>query len=243
MTGKPSQEDVEKIAGKFEDKTAEELLSYVTSKFKGRVALATSFSAEDSVLIDLLSSIDPDTVVFTLDTGRLPEETYTVWEETERRYAIKIKAYHPSGKEVEELLWEKGTNSFRKSVEDRKECCRIRKTQPLKRALNGLDAWITGLRRSQSITRKRIMKIEVDDLNEGIIKVNPLADWTKDQVWDYLKKNKVPHNRLHDKGYPSIGCEPCTRAVKPGADIRSGRWWWESPDTKECGLHGNCKIK
>ena len=243
MTDNTSQKQVRDLAGTFEEKTAEELLSYATSTFKGRLALATSFSAEDSILTHMITLNDPETRIFTLDTGRLPEETYQVWDETEKKYMLKITAHHPSEKRVEEMLESNGPYSFRKSVALRKECCSIRKTEPLKRALKGIQAWITGLRREQSVTRKNIKKIEVDELNGGILKLNPLADWDNTQVWEYIQEHEIPYNSLHDKGYPSIGCEPCTRSVKEDEDIRTGRWWWESPETKECGLHGNCKVK
>ena len=229
--------DLKKINSDFEKKSPEDFLKWAVGQFTPKIALASSFGAEDVVLIDMLNKIDPKVVVFTLDTGRLNEETYEVMDRIRSKYKISIKSYFPDFNKVEALERAKGFYSFKESIENRKECCGIRKVEPLNRALKGLDAWITGLRRDQSVTRAEVAKIEVDDAHGKIFKINPLADWTNEQVWDYIKKNKVPYNRLHDAGYPSIGCSPCTRAVKPGEDIRSGRWWWENPENKECGIH------
>ena len=223
--------------GEFDRKTAEEVLKFALKKFGNKVALASSFGAEDVVLIDLISKIDKNANIFTLDTKRLHKETYEVAERIKKEYGVKIKVYFPDKKKVEELERTKGLFSFRESIENRKECCNIRKVEPLKRALAGLDAWITGLRREQVVTRANIHKIEIDEAHNNIIKFNPLADWTEKQVWSYIKKNDVPYNKLHDKNFPSIGCEPCTRAIKPGEDFRAGRWWWEKPEKRECGLH------
>jgi len=220
----------------FDNKSANEVLKFASNNFKGKIALASSFGAEDVVLIDLVSKIGPTTAIFTIDTGRLNEETYEVMEEIRKKYGIKIKIYFPKKENVEKLEREKGFFSFRESIENRKECCNIRKVEPLKRALSGFKAWITGLRKEQIVTRRDIHKIEIDEANK-IIKFNPLADWTYNQVWDYIKKNKIPYNKLHNKNFPSIGCEPCTRAIKKGEDLRAGRWWWEQPEQKECGLH------
>jgi phosphoadenosine phosphosulfate reductase len=218
------------------------LLKWTLGRYK-RVAIASSFGAEDVALIDMAVRIDPNVRVFTLDTGRLNEETYEVMDRVRRKYGIAIEAYFPDAKAVERLEREKGFYSFRESVDNRKECCAVRKVEPLKRALSGLEAWIAGLRREQSVTRAGLDKVEWDAAF-GLVKINPLADWTQKQVWDYVKQNQVPYNRLHDLGYPSIGCAPCTRAVSdkpsweiPDADVRKGRWWWEDPDHKECGLH------
>lgn len=235
-----SKEKIEKIAQELADKTPQEVLEWAIKEYGERIALANSFGTEDVVLTNMLAKIAPEAKIFTLDTGRLNEETYDVWDRLEKKYDIKIKAYHPDAQEVEELITEKGPYSFREGVENRRQCCSIRKIKPLKRALAGLDAWITGLRRTQSVTRADIKKLEFDE-TFGIVKVNPLVDWDEGQVWDYIKENDVPYNKLHDRGYTSIGCAPCTRQVKEGADIRSGRWWWESPESKECGIHGNCK--
>lgn len=218
-------------------KPAPEVMAWALSSFSPDIAIASSFGAEDVVLIDMAVKIDPKTHIFTLDTGRLNEETYEVMDRIRSKYKISIESYFPDFKAVEELERKKGFYSFRESVENRVECCGIRKVEPLNRALKGLKAWVTGLRRDQSVTRAEVSKIETDNAHGGILKVNPLADWTNDEVWAYIRKNQVPYNKLHDLGYPSIGCAPCTRAVKPGEDIRAGRWWWENPEHKECGLH------
>jgi phosphoadenosine phosphosulfate reductase len=206
-------------------------------RFHPRIALATSLQAEDMVILDMAWKVNPAVRVFTLDTGRLHEETYLAMERVRERYGIAVESYFPDRKAVETLEREKGFYSFRRSVEERRLCCGIRKVEPLGRALQGLDAWMTGLRREQAVTRGGIPKVERDGAHGGIIKVNPLADWSLSQVWEYIRAHDVPYNTLHDLGFPSIGCAPCTRAIKPGEDIRAGRWWWEQPEHKECGLH------
>lgn len=230
---------IKAIADELESKSAEEVLRWALDRFHPRIAFASSFGAEDVVIIDMLTKIRNDVRIFTLDTGRLNQETYELMDIVREKYNIKIEVYFPDNKEVEDMVMRYGFNLFYKSVELRKLCCEIRKVRPLARALNGLDAWITGLRREQSSTRNKIMKVELDYAHNGIVKVNPLADWTWKMVWDYIKKNNVPYNKLHDIGYPSIGCEPCTRAIKEGEDFRAGRWWWETKSNKECGLHFN----
>jgi phosphoadenosine phosphosulfate reductase len=228
---------VEQLAKDFEGKTAQQVLNWALEKFGPRVGLASSFGAEDVAIIDMMTAISKEkTHVFTLETGRLNQETYDVMDDIRARYGISIMAYFPDQKEVEEMIRERGMNLMYASVENRKLCCEIRKVHPLNRALASLDGWITGLRRDQTATRADTKKIEIDGAHGGIIKLNPIADWTSEMVWDYIKKNNVPYNTLHDKGYPSIGCEPCTRAVEKGEDPRAGRWWWESA-AKECGLH------
>lgn len=221
-------------------KPAKEVLGWFLSEFKGRIALASSMGVEDQVLTDMIMKIAPDTRIFTLDTGRLFYETYELIERTTLRYKKKIEIYFPDPADVEKMVTENGINLFYQSIENRKECCRVRKLVPLKRAFQGLDVWICGLRRSQSATRTENQLIEWDEAN-GLLKLNPLIEWSEKQVWDYVKQHGVPYNPLHDKGYPSIGCQPCTRAIEPGEDIRAGRWWWESPETKECGLHNHKK--
>ncbi|MCM8768052.1 MAG: phosphoadenylyl-sulfate reductase [Candidatus Omnitrophica bacterium] len=221
----------------FETKTPFEILNFALQEFKDKIALASSFGAEDVVLIDMLVKINPSVRIFTIDTGRLPQETYDLIDKIKEKYKIKLEVYFPDTEEVEKMVSQYGFNLFYKSVELRKLCCNIRKVKPLERALKDLSAWICGLRREQSITRIGIKKIEIDYAHNSILKINPIADWTEKQVWDYIKENNVPYNTLHDKGYPSIGCAPCTRAIKPGEDIRAGRWWWEPPEKKECGLH------
>ena len=223
--------------GRSVSKSAEETLTNAIKEYYPHIKLASSFGLEDVALIDMISKLSPRIGVFTLDTGRLNEETYEVMDRIRARYDIEIESYFPDRAKVEALERAKGFYSFRQSVENRKECCGIRKVEPLGRALAGLKAWVTGLRREQSVTRSAVEQIEADEAHPGLVKINPLADWTLEQVWDYVKKNQVPYNQLHDRGYPSIGCAPCTRAVKPGEDIRAGRWWWENSEHKECGLH------
>ncbi|WP_237098697.1 phosphoadenylyl-sulfate reductase [Nitrospina gracilis] len=221
----------------FEKKSASEIINEALARFGERAGIASSFGLEDMVLIDLAHRTGKPFTVFTLDTGRLHEETYEIMEKTRTRYDIPIRAYFPNATAVETLEREKGLFSFRESLENRKECCRIRKVEPLGRALKELDAWITGVRREQSVTRSDIQKAHEDADHPPLIKFNPLADWTEAQVNQYIRENKVPVNALHARNYPSIGCAPCTRPIEPGEDIRAGRWWWENPEHKECGLH------
>jgi phosphoadenosine phosphosulfate reductase len=203
----------------------------------GPVSLACSFNVEDIVVLDMIMETGLKIGVFAIDTGRLNEETYETAEALGARYGIRIEWYFPQAADVEELVREKGLFSFRNSLEDRKECCRIRKVEPLDRALENLAGWVTGLRREQNVTRAQISFLEREDREGAIIKINPLAEWTADQVSEYVQKKQLTVNRLNGLGYPSIGCAPCTRAVKPGEDARAGRWWWENPEHKECGLH------
>lgn len=219
------------------DATPLEILQTALSTVDGPIALASSFSVEDIVLIDLTRQLEQPIDVFALDTGRLNEETYDIAETISHRYRISINWYFPQREAVEKLEREEGLFSFRESLDKRHACCHIRKVEPLKRALQGLSAWITGQRREQSPTRSALQPMEIDQANGGILKINPLANLTEEQVWAYVKEKRLPTNRLHAMGYPSIGCAPCTRAVQPGEDPRSGRWWWESPEHKECGLH------
>ena len=224
--------------------TPQDVLAWAVERYGDRVALASSFGAEDVVLIDMLSRVRPGARVFTIDTGRLPEETYRTMDEVRERYDIRLEVYFPDNEQVESMVEKYGFNLFRESIELRKLCCEVRKVRPLNRALRDLDAWICGLRREQSVTRLSVECVEVERRRVGeeereIVKLNPLIDWSEEQVWNYIREKKVPYNALHDRGYPSIGCHPCTRAVKPGEDVRSGRWWWEPPEKKECGLH--CK--
>ena len=197
---------------------------------------ATSFGAEDMVLLDLISKHARGIEVFTLDTGRLPEETYRLMSAARGKYPLAIRSYCPDTFELETYVERNGPDAFYNSVAQRKECCRIRKVGPLGRALSGKKAWVTGLRREQSRTRDGLDVKTWDEVN-GLFKFNPLLDWGWGEVQTYISRNEVPYNELHDRGYPSIGCAPCTRAVEPGADIRSGRWWWEDANSKECGLH------
>ncbi len=231
---KPVSIDFEEL----ETKNAKDILSWSMEKFFPKIAFASSFGAEDVVVIDLMIKIDKNNArIFTLDTGRLNPETYEVMDRIQKKYKIPIETLFPDHLEVEKMVYENGINLMYESVSNRKLCCEIRKVHPLKRILGTLDAWITGLRRDQTFTRANTKKIEIDSSNNNIFKINPLADWTNDMVWDYIKQNDLPYNKLHDAGYPSIGCAPCTRAILSGDDLRSGRWWWENNLHKECGLH------
>ena len=228
----------------FEDLTTAEIVTWALERFSPRVGLACSFQAEESVLIDLMHRVrGADFRLFTLDTGRLNQETYDCMDAIRERYGVQIEVFFPEATGVEKMVRENGLNLFYNSVELRKLCCGVRKVEPLNRALKNLDAWMTGLRREQAVTRVDVRKVELDKDHGDIVKVNPLVDWSYDDVWEYIRKNNLPYNRLHKQGYPSIGCAPCTRAVKPGEDLRAGRWWWENPDTKECGLHVNAETK
>ena len=232
------KELLEELRQKLADYSAEQLLSYFLDSFQGRIVLSSSMAAEDQVLTDMVYKTHPQTQIITLDTGRLPQETYDVIEATQKHYNIRIKVLFPDYKQVEKMIDEHGPNLFFKSVQNRKLCCHIRKIEPLKRALENIDIWICGLRKEQSVTRTEIEPIAWDE-QFGLIKLSPLLDWTTNQVWDYIRQNNVPYNALHDKGYTSIGCAPCTRAVEPSQNLRAGRWWWETPEHKECGLHWN----
>ena len=229
-------EELGKLNDRFRGKPPEEIIRWADATFGSGIKLASSFGAEDVVVIDMVAKVAPQIKVFTLDTGRLNDETYEVMERVRFRYGIEIETMFPNREAVERLTREKGFYSFRESVENRRECCQIRKVEPLRRALSSLKAWMTGLRRDQAVTRGDTPAVEWDEGN-GLVKVNPLVEWTNEQVWEYIRAQNVPYNRLHDQNFPSIGCAPCTRAVQPGEDIRGGRWWWELPEYKECGLH------
>lgn len=233
---------IEKLLSKTDGLGAKEVLGIALEQFGDKVALASSFSVEDQVIVHMLRQLSSKFQVFTLDTGRLPQETYNLIEKTRKTYGIQIEMISPDSTLLDDLTTDHGPNLFYDSVENRKMCCHVRKVEPLKRKLSQLDAWICGLRREQSVTRGDLDVIEWDQGN-GLIKINPLADWTTEQVWEYIHKYNVPYNELHDQGYPSIGCAPCTRAIEAGEDIRAGRWWWEQPEHKECGLHlGDGKL-
>ena len=220
----------------MQGKSPEEVLRYFLAEYKGRIGLASSLGIEDQVLTDMICKICPETRIFTLDTGRLFPETYSLIERTNMTYGIKLELFFPDYRRVEDMVAGHGVNLFYESIEKRRMCCHVRKLEPLKRAFAGLDVWICGLRHEQSVTRATDTLVEWDETNE-MIKVNPLINWTEAQAWEYIRQHTVPYNKLHDQGFPSIGCQPCTRAIKPGEDVRAGRWWWEDPEHKECGLH------
>lgn len=229
------KEDLKNINKELENKTTVDVIAYFLDNFKN-VALSSSLAAEDQILTDILLKKNKNASIFTLDTGRLHPETYDVMDATNLKYGIKIDVFFPDNENVQKLYKTQGVNGHYESIENRKNCCNIRKIEPLKRALKDVEVWVTGLRASQSVTRTDMPLVEWDE-NFNVIKVNPLINWSQEDVWDYIKTNKVPYNKLHDQGFPSIGCAPCTRAIKDGEDIRAGRWWWENPEHKECGLH------
>ena len=218
-------------------KRPQEILRLAFETFgKERIAFSSSLGAEDQVITDLINKEGLPVRLFTLDTGRLNQETYDVLDATRHRYGLRIEVLFPEASSVESMVGEHGPNLFYQSIEKRRECCRVRKIEPLKRKLSSLDAWICGLRREQSVTRQEVDVVEWDD-SFGLFKVNPLVDADEAWVWEYIRSNGVPYNRLHDRGFPSIGCAPCTRAIEPGEDVRAGRWWWEQAEHRECGLH------
>jgi len=217
------------------EKSAKEIMTWANETLGKDIVFASSLGAEDQVIFDMISRLGLDIPVFTLDTGRLFQETYDLIYATEKKYDKKIEVFFPNHEAVEEMVNSDGINLFYKSAELRKKCCHVRKLEPLSRALKPYRAWICGLRRDQAATRSEVKVIELD--GNGRIKINPLIDWTEEDVWDYIKKYDVPYNKLHDQGFLSIGCACCTRAVAPGEHVRSGRWWWEDPEQKECGLH------
>jgi phosphoadenosine phosphosulfate reductase len=227
---------IDKWNEQFKKSSAQEVLAYFLKEFKGEIALSSSLGAEDQVLTEMVATIDKSARIFTLDTGRVFPETYDLIAKTNQKYNVSIEVFFPDFKKVQEMVKLKGINLFYESIENRKECCHVRKMEPLKRAFAGLKVWICGLRKDQSITRFYSKMVEWDEAN-GLLKINPLINWTEQQVWDYIKTNDIPYNVLHDKGFPSIGCQPCTRAIEKGEDVRAGRWWWEQPEHKECGLH------
>ena len=220
----------------IQGKTIVEAFKLLCDKYPNEVVFTTSFGYEDQVVTDIICQNNLPVEIVTLDTGRLFEETNKVFSRTIEKYNINIKTYHPQTSEVEKLVSEKGPFSFYESIENRKECCFVRKVEPLKRALSGKKVWVTGLRAEQSANRETLDPIQIDK-GFNIIKYNPLHDWTLDDVKKHIKENHVPYNVLHDRGFVSIGCAPCTRAIQPGDDFRAGRWWWESNSKKECGLH------
>jgi phosphoadenosine phosphosulfate reductase len=232
-----SRDEIATINRELDSASPQEVLRWALSTFGRGIALAWS-GAEDVAVLDMMHRLNPGAArVFVLDTGRLNPETYELIDQVQAKYRIPIEILFPQAAAVEKMVGEKGINLFYRSLENRKECCHVRKVEPLNRMLKGLDGWITGQRRAQAVTRGKLAKVELDFAHDKIVKVNPLAEWTTPQVFEYLKASGVPTNRLHAMGYPSIGCAPCTRPVKPGEDERAGRWWWEDPASKECGLH------
>ena len=231
-----SIENISSLIEQFKDKSPETMLNYFMGKFGHRLALSSSLSIEDQTITDMMLKIDRNARIFTLDTGRLFPETYQLIDKTNKKYDIKMEIFCPQANLLQDFVREYGINPFYESIEKRHHCCEVRKLEPLSRAFDTVDVWVCGLRKSQSITRTDMQMIEWDE-QHAKLKLNPLINWTEEQVWEYVKEKHVPYNELYKKGFPSIGCEPCTRAVKQGEDIRSGRWWWEDPNHRECGLH------
>lgn len=233
---KYSQKDIHILNQRFADSSPEEVLQHFMAKYGNRIALSSSLSIEDQTLTDMMLKSNPKARIFTLDTGRLFPETYQLIDKTNLHYGIKMEVFCPQTENLQHFVREQGINPFYESIEKRHACCEVRKLEPLRRAFQKLDAWVCGLRQAQSVTRSDMQLVEWDE-RHGLLKINPLIHWSEEQVWDYIKGHHIPYNSLHDKGFPSIGCEPCTHAVKPGEDIRAGRWWWEAPEHRECGLH------
>ncbi len=231
--------NIEQLNKEIEGFSAEQVLEKFINEYSGKIALASSLSIEDQTLTDMIRRLDPrgeKCRIFTLDTGRLFPEAYSLIEKTNMQYRVPMEVMFPNSDKVQQMVGEKGVNLFYHSIENRRECCGVRKIEPLRRAFEGLEVWICGLRSAQSITRADMRIVEFDKGN-NLLKLNPLMDWSEQQTWDYIDQNTVPFNPLQRKGFLSIGCQPCTRAVEPGQDIRAGRWWWEDPEQKECGLH------
>jgi thioredoxin-dependent adenylylsulfate APS reductase len=232
---------VRDAADRFEGARAEELLAWALDTFHPRIAISAAGGVDGLALLDMAWRINPGVRVFTLDTGRLPPETYALFEEIRERYGIHVEFEVPDGHDVAKLTTAYGPNLMYRSVDLRIACCNVRKVAPLKRKLATLDAWIAGLRREQWVSRRNIAKVELDREHRNIVKLNPLTDWSLDEVWDYVRTNEVPYHELFDHGFTSIGCAPCTRAVLPGEPERAGRWWWEEDTDKECGIH--CSVQ
>jgi len=228
-------------AVELDDKEPHEVLRWAIERFGRRLAICSSFQAEGCALIDMAWRIDPSIRVFTIDTGRQPQETYDLIDQVRERYGIQTEVFMPDTSTVQQMVTRHGQNLFYRDVNLRLLCCQVRKVLPLRRALVNFDAWVTGLRRDQWATRSNIRKVEIDHDHGAIVKLAPLADWDEADVWDYIRANDVPYNKLYDQGYKSIGCAPCTRPIEANADPRSGRWWWETGAPKECGMH--CAIE
>jgi phosphoadenosine phosphosulfate reductase len=234
--------DLAEYQRQLQDKNAQEIVSWAVDTFGcQKIILATSFSVEDQVLTDMILAANAKARIFTLDTGRLFQETYETWQKTVDFWKSKIEVYFPDPVEISDLMKDYGPNLFYRSVEERKLCCAVRKTHSLQKVLKSVDSWICGLRREQAVTRFSTEPIEWDESHQ-IYKINPLYNWSEKQVWDYIKSRSIPYNPLQEQGFRSIGCQSCTRAIGPEDDIRDGRWWWEEPEHKECGLHNRPKI-
>ena len=233
--------EIGELAVEFDDKDPQELIAWAVENFGTKLAIITSFQSEGMAILDMAYKINPAIKVVTVDTGRLGEESYEFIDQVREHYGINIDVRFPDTAEVEKLITANGANSFYKSVNSRLVCCQIRKVRPLQKALDGFDAWITGLRRDQWASRINIRKIELDHDHGAIVKLNPLADWSEEEVEEYTALNNVPRHPLYAQGYTSIGCKPCTQAINPGEDSRAGRWWWEKDAPKECGMH--CSIE
>ncbi|MFY0591400.1 phosphoadenylyl-sulfate reductase [Roseivirga sp.] len=231
---------LQELTEKLKDESLASGLELITNLYSGKVVFSSAFGQEDQAITHAIFKNDLDVKIFTLDTGRLFKETYDLIDQTRSRYKKTIEVFYPQTEKVQQLVSEKGMHSFYNSVEERKECCFIRKVEPLQRALKGADVWITGLRSSQSANREGFKQLEWDEQNK-VIKYNPILDWSYDELIKYLTDHNVPYNKLHDQGFISIGCAPCTRAITTGEDPRAGRWWWESSQ-KECGLHQLAKV-
>ncbi len=230
------------LSVEFEGEEPETVLEWAIERFSPRISVSTAFQIDGVVIIDMAYRIDPEIRIFSVDTGRLPDETHELIAQLRDRYpGLNLEVLTPAEEHVHRMVVRKGPDLFRESVENRLLCCNVRKVQPLTKHLATLDAWITGLRRDQWATRTNIRKVEIDHDHGAIVKLNPLAEWTKDEVWDYVRENDVPYHPLYDQGYTSIGCAPCTRAIHPGEADRAGRWWWETNAPKECGIH--CAIE
>jgi phosphoadenosine phosphosulfate reductase len=230
------------LSVEFEGEEPEVLLEWAIERFSPGISISTAFQTDGAVLLHMAYAVDPNIRMFSVDTGRLPGETYDLIEEMRDRYpGLRLELLSPSARSVSAMVNKHGPNLFYRSVENRLLCCQVRKVLPLQQHLAGLDAWITGLRRDQWATRSDIRKIEIDHDHGAIVKLNPLAEWTEDEVWDYVREHDLPYNKLYDKGYTSIGCAPCTRPTQQGEDLRAGRWWWETNAPKECGIH--CAIE
>lgn len=234
-------QDITRLNETLTGKTVEETFVWAMRRFGAtKIAFASSLGVEDQVITHILRKHFPEIVIFTIDTGRLAQETYDLIQKTSESYRFQYEVLYPDVNELDPLVTQHGPNLFYKSIDLRKACCHARKVVPLQKKLTTLDAWICGLRRVQSVTRVEVDIVEWDEAH-GLVKINPLVSWSDDQVWTYIKENKVPYNALHDQGFPSIGCVPCTRAIKSNEDMRAGRWWWELPEHKECGLHARIK--